>query len=108
MAVMVLPAVVAPTRDVATPKVIDVEPAGIVTFAGTRTCGELDVSVTTAPPVGAAAPRVTVASTPAPPATVALESVMLVRTADAGKTLSVAFTAFAELAVITAATCDAG
>src|SRR5712671_5079105 len=59
---------VAPTTRVPTLKVMVIAPAGTVTFAG-RITGSLPVSVTTAPPEGAALPRVTVPVTSLPPTT---------------------------------------
>ena len=58
-----------PVARVTTVKVVVVEPAGTVTLAGTVT-GSFPVNVTSAPPAGAAAVRVTVAVTGLPPTTV--------------------------------------
>lgn len=54
---------------VVTAKVVDVEPAGTVTEAGTVTVDKFEVRVTTAPPAGAGPVKVTVPVEFAPPAT---------------------------------------
>ena len=59
----------AATAVVVTVNVAVVEPAATVTFAGTDAAALLDVSVTTKPPAGAAADRVTVPVLETPPAT---------------------------------------
>ena len=64
---------VPPTALVWTEKLTLVDPAGTVTLAGTVT-GSAPDSDTTAPPVGAAAVKVTVAVTGIPPTTVAVLS----------------------------------
>jgi hypothetical protein len=62
--------VVVPTENVVTGKVAEVAPAATVTLTGTEAAGVLLLaSVTTAPPVGAADPNVTVAVDPVPPVT---------------------------------------
>ena len=60
----------AATATVVTVNVVDVEPAGTVTEAGTVAAAALDVSVTTFPPVGAGPLSVTVAVEDVPPVTV--------------------------------------
>jgi hypothetical protein len=62
--------VLAATADVVAAKVALVAPAAMVTLAGTAAAALLLVSDTTAPPLGAAAVRVTVPVAPFPPATV--------------------------------------
>jgi hypothetical protein len=84
--------VVAATLLVATANVAEVDPAGIVTDAGTVAAGELVVSLTTAPPVGAGPPRVTVPRTLEPPVTDAgeTETPVSAAVALAGSTVRVA------------------
>ena len=68
--------------DVAMVKVADVDPAGTVIVAGTVAAATLlEVRFTADPPVGAAAPRVTVPVEDAPPATMLGETVRLERSA---------------------------
>jgi hypothetical protein len=59
VAVMVVLLLVVPAPTV-TVKVVEVDPAGTVTVAGTVAAELLDANVTTTPPVGATAERVTV------------------------------------------------
>jgi hypothetical protein len=76
------------TAEVATANVAEVAPAGMVTDAGTVAAAELEVSRTTAPPVGAGPLRVAVPCAPVPPMTELGETVTPV--GGAGSTVSVA------------------
>jgi hypothetical protein len=76
------------TAEVATANVAEVAPAGIVTDAGTVAEAELDVSRTTAPPVGAGPPRVAVPCALVPPVTELGDTVTPV--SGAGSTVRVA------------------
>lgn len=74
---------------VVTVNVVDVLPAGTVTLTGTVAAGFPLESVTTAPPLGAAALSVTVPVELAPPVTLVGFRVTEERTADGGNTVSV-------------------
>lgn len=77
------------TALVVTVNVVDVLPAGTVTLAGTVAAGFPLESVTTAPPLGAAALSVTVPVELVPPVTLVGFSVTEASTADGGSTVSV-------------------
>jgi hypothetical protein len=84
--------------------VTDVAPAGTVTLAGTvPTVVELDASVTTAPPVGAARVSVTVPVTAIPPVAAATFVVMPESAAAGGVTVTVAvpFEPFVDAVIVT-------
>ena len=74
---------------VVTVNVVDVLPAATVTLAGTVAAGFPLESVTTAPPVGAAALSVTVPVELAPPVTLVGFRVTEASTAEGGSTVSV-------------------
>ena len=76
------------TAEVATANVAEVAPAAIVTDEGTVAAAELELSSTTAPPVGAGPPRVAVPTTLVPPVTEAGATETPV--SAAGSTVSVA------------------
>ena len=78
----------AATAWLATAKVAEVAPAGIVTDAGTVAAAELELSSTLAPPVGAGPPRVAVPCALTPPVTE--DGVTETPVSAAGSTVSVA------------------